>query len=94
MIFALSVVVLAGAVLLASRAVANGYLQVMRFARYGTVVLEHGPDELYHVVTPTRVPLALVRYLALCAAYSVVVLFRRLPAWGDSRKTVPLTAKA
>lgn len=94
MIFAWSVVVLVGAVLLALRSVANGYLVVIRSRRHGTVVLEHGADERYHVVTLTRIHLALARYLGLYVAYSLLLLHRRMQTAGQQRKTVPLAAKA
>lgn len=94
MIFAWSVLLLVGAVLLALRAVANGYLVLLRSRRYGTVVLEHGPDERYHVVTFTRLHLALGRYLALYVAYSLLLLHRRVVAAGQHRKALPLAAKA
>lgn len=94
MIFAWSVVVLAGVVLLASRAVANGYLLVLRSRRHGTVILEHGADDRYHVVAPTRLLFALARYQVLYVAYSLLLLYQRVHPWGQPRKTVPLTAKA
>jgi hypothetical protein len=94
MLFAWLVFGLAGAVLLGLRAVANGYLLVMYSRRYGLIVLEHGSDERYHVLAPGRLPLALMRYLVLYVAYSLLVLRRRMQAWGHARKTLPLTAKA
>ena len=94
MIFAWSVVVLAGVLVVASRAVANGYLLVMRSRRHGMVVLEHGADERYHVLRPLHLPFALSRYLTLYVAYSLLLLYRRAHSWGQHRKPVPLTAKA
>jgi hypothetical protein len=94
MIFAWFVVGLVGVVLLGSRAVANGYLVVIYSRRRGLVLLEHGADELYHVVVPSRLPLALARYLLLYVAFSLLLLQRRVQASVQPRKTVALTAKA
>src|SRR5690606_18016130 len=94
MIFAWLVTLFAGAVLLGSRAVANGYLVVLRSRRHGLVVLERRADERYHAVALSSVAIALLRYLALNVAYSLLLLRERLPTVGGARKTVPLAAKA
>ena len=94
MLFAWFVLGVAGAVLLGMRAVANGYLMVMRSRRHEMIVLERGADEQYHFLALSRIPFALSRYLLLYVAYSLLLLQRRLQGWVGTRKAVPLTAKA
>ena len=94
MVYAWLVLVLAGAVLVGSRAVANGYLVVMRSRRHDTVLLELGSDERYHVVRVRSLPVVLGRYAALRAAYSLLLLRRRAAGFTHHRKPVPLAAKA
>ena len=94
MVYAWLVLVLAGAVLVGSRAVASGYLVVMRSRRHDTVLLELASDERYHVVRMRSLPVVLGRYAALCAAYSLLLLHRRAAGFGHHRKPVPLGAKA
>ena len=94
MLFAWFVLGFVGAGLVGMRAVANGYLLVMRSRRHELIVLERGADERYHFLVLSRIPFALARYLLLYVAYSLLLLQRRLPAWAATMKSVPLTAKA
>ena len=62
MLFAWSGLVIAGLVMLATRAAANGYLVVMYWSRHGLYLLERGADERYHVFALYRLPVVLLRY--------------------------------
>ncbi|HEX6069153.1 MAG TPA: hypothetical protein VFZ18_05000 [Longimicrobiaceae bacterium] len=93
MLFAWSGLVIAGLVMLATRAAANGYLVVMYWSRHGLYLLERGADERYHVFALYRLPVVLLRYFALNVAYSLLLLHRRARLWTHPSKPVAATAK-
>ena len=94
MIFTWFMVLTAAAVMLGSRAVANGYLLVIRSRRHGLVLMEHGADEKYHLFAAYMLPLVLLRYALLHAAYSLLVLRERAYNFRPIRKAMALPAKA
>jgi hypothetical protein len=93
MLFAWFGLMLVGLLLLGSHAVANGYILVMRWRRYGPYLLERQRDGKYHLFSPHFLPVVLVRYLALNVAYSLLLLHRRAYGWMQSRKRVAVAAK-
>ena len=93
MLFAWFGFVVAGLVLLGTRAVVNGYLVVMRWRRRGPHLLERGADGLYHLFAAYLLPFVLVRYLLLSVAYSLLLLHRRVHVLTRSTKPVAVTAK-
>lgn len=93
MLFAWSVLMLAGLVMLATRAAANGYLVVMYWSRHGLYLLERGADERYHLFAPYRLPVVLLRYFAFNVVYSLLLLRQRAHSWTHAGKPVAAAAK-
>lgn len=85
--------VVAGLVLLGTRAFANGYLVVLSWRRGGPHLLERGADGLYHLFAGYLLPFVLVRYLVWSVAYSLLLLHRRVHVLTRSTKPVAVTAK-
>lgn len=93
MLFAWLGLVIAGLVMLGTRAVANDYVVVMHWSRHGLYLLEHGADGRYHLFSLYLLPFVLLRYLVLNVAYSLLVLHRRVHSWTRSHKPATVTAK-
>jgi hypothetical protein len=94
MLIAWSLLVVAGAIVVATRAAANGYLVVLYWGRRGLYLLERGADERYHLFAVYLLPLVLARYLTLSAAYMLLLLHDRSRARVHTRKPIAAVAKA
>ena len=66
---------------------------MLRSRRYGLVILERRADEKYRLVSLSGLAAALLRYLALNVAYSLLLLHRRARLWTHPSKPVAATAK-
>lgn len=81
MIFAWSVLLVAGLVLVAASAVRNEYLVVLRSFRYGTLLLERRQGERYELFGPLWLPVVLARYTAHRSVEALGSAQRRVISW-------------